>query len=168
MNNAVALAERAPELHEIEQFLYREARLLDQRRFGEWSELFTQDGVYWAPTRHDQQGPEEAVSLFYDTREVMNTRIKRLDHPDIHVQAPLSHTTHMVSNIELVPDPLPGGIWQVHAAFMLAEYRRLEPRWYAGRYEYHLLRHGGGFKIRMKKAVLVNCSASFTAMAVYI
>ena len=168
MNNAVAVAERASELGEFEQFLYREARLLDERRFDEWSELFAPDGVYWVPTRHDQQTPDEAVLLFYDTRDVMSARIKRLAHPDIHVQAPVSHTTHLVSNIELVPEPLASDAWQVHATFMLAEYRRFEPRWYAGRYEYHLLRGGGEFKIKMKKAVLVNCTDSFTAMAAYI
>ena len=36
---------------EVEQFLYREARLLDERRFHEWLELFTEDVRYWMATR---------------------------------------------------------------------------------------------------------------------
>src|SRR5271154_1286849 len=53
----------APSLTEIEPFLYREARLLDERRFEAWRDLFTEDGIYWAPTQHDQASPDEAVSL---------------------------------------------------------------------------------------------------------
>ena len=41
----------------IELFLLHEARLLDQRRFEEWMELFTEDGYYWAPARPDQPAP---------------------------------------------------------------------------------------------------------------
>jgi len=35
----------------VEQFLYREARLLDERRFHDWLELFTDDLRYWMPVR---------------------------------------------------------------------------------------------------------------------
>ena len=38
-------------IREVEQFLYREARLLDERRFHEWVELFTEDVRYWMPVR---------------------------------------------------------------------------------------------------------------------
>jgi ethylbenzene dioxygenase beta subunit len=34
-------------IREVEQFLYREARLLDERRFHEWLALFTDDVRYW-------------------------------------------------------------------------------------------------------------------------
>ncbi|GAA4344279.1 aromatic-ring-hydroxylating dioxygenase subunit beta [Pigmentiphaga soli] len=158
----------APDLAEIQRFVYREARLLDERRFAEWRELFAEDGAYWVPTRHDQASPDEAVSIFYDTRKTMQARIDRLAHPDAHVQAPPSHTTHLVSNIELEPEPAPGGAWIAHAAFVMAEYRHTEPRWYAGRYQYRLLRDGAALKIALKKVVLVDCIRSFTAMAVYL
>ncbi len=38
-------------IREVEQFLYREARLLDERRFHEWLELFADDVRYWMPVR---------------------------------------------------------------------------------------------------------------------
>jgi ethylbenzene dioxygenase beta subunit len=173
----------APDLRDVEQFLYREARLLDERRFEEWSNLFTEDGVYWVPTRQDQKSPDECVSIFYDTRDVMAARIRRLSHPDAHIQAPPSSTTHLVTNVEFAPEAvtIAGSstepVWRAHAAFAMAEYRRGEPRWYAGRYEYHLVQGAtanahaepaGTLRIRLKKAVLVNCAGSFTAMAVYL
>jgi 3-phenylpropionate/cinnamic acid dioxygenase small subunit len=153
-------------LTEAEQFLYLEARLLDERRFEAWRDLFAEDGLYWAPTRHDQASPDEAVSLFLDDRTTMAARIRRLRHPDVHAQVPISHTAHIVSNVELGPQG--DGDSQVFAAFMMGEYRHTEPRWYAGRYEYQLRRVAGALRIALKKVVLVNCTAPLTSMAVYL
>jgi len=157
----------APSLAEIEPFLYREARLLDERRFEAWRDLFTEDGIYWAPTQHDQASPDDAVSLFFDDRMTMAARIRRLNHPQVHVQTPMSHTTHLITNIEIDPSPIDGDA-RVFAAFMMAEYRQIEPRWYAGRYEYRLRRLDGQLRIALKKVVLINCDAPLGAMAIYI
>lgn len=157
-----------PTLADAERFVYREVRLLDERRFEEWMALYTEDGFYWAPTQHGQKSPDEGVSLFFDDLGTMRARVKRFAHPDIHIQAPLSRTSHIVSNIELTAgdDPSKGHI--VHASFIMSEYRLGEPRWYAGRYEYLLRPERSGLRIAMKKVVLVNCDAAFTAMAVYL
>jgi len=84
---AVEASERS-----IIKFITREVELLDTRRFEEWAELFTEDGFYWAPVSPDQTDPREHVSLFYDDRKAMRTRIARLRHPQIHVQTPPSRT----------------------------------------------------------------------------
>jgi benzoate/toluate 1,2-dioxygenase beta subunit len=161
------VAAAAPDLAEVEQFLYREARLLDERQFEAWRDLFTEDGIYWAPTQHDQASPDDAVSLFLDDRITMAARIRRLNHPDVHVQTPISCTTHLVTNIEIDPALVDSDV-RVFAAFMMAEYRQIEPRWFAGRYEYRLRRTSGQLRIALKKVVLVNCSAPHGAMAIYI
>src|SRR5471030_1938920 len=124
----------APDLRDIEQFLFLEARLLDEKRLPEWRDLFTEDGLYWAPTRHDQATPDDCVSLFFDDRAQMAARIRRLASPDPHVQQPVSHTVHLVTNVEIDPVPPDGGGWTVHSAFTVEEYRHTEPRRYAGRY----------------------------------
>lgn len=156
-----------PDLREVEQLLYLEARLLDERKFEEWRELFAEDGVYWMPSQHEQQSADETVSIIYDDRAMMAARITRLRHPDIHVQTPISHTAHVVSNVELEP-ALDTGDIVAHAAFIMAEYRIEQPRWYGGRYYYRLRRAGPDLRIRMKKAVLVNCTAPLEAMAIYV
>ena len=163
---AAALDDAPVTLAEVEQFLYCEARLLDERRLEEWRALFTEDGLYWAPTRPGQKTPEEAVSLFLDDPLTMGARIRRLGHPDVHVQTPPSHTTHLVSNIELAPTDAAGEI-TVFAAFAMAEYRHTEPHWYAGRYEYRLRRIDGALRIALKKVMLVNASAAFTTISIY-
>jgi benzoate/toluate 1,2-dioxygenase beta subunit len=83
----------------FEAFLFAEARLLDERRFREWMALFTEDGTYWVPASVDQESPFDQVSLFYDDRDLMKTRIDRLEHPRIHVQTPPSRTAHLIGNV---------------------------------------------------------------------
>lgn len=153
--------------HRVERFLFLEARLLDERRFEEWRDLFTEDGVYWMPSRHDQESADEVVSVFYDDRSVMASRIRRLRHPDAHIQAPVSWTAHGVTNIEVERGGEPGGPLVVHAVFHMAEYRRDAPRWFVGRYRFELVPEGSSFRIRMKKVVLVNCESALPAMAIY-
>jgi ethylbenzene dioxygenase subunit beta len=152
---------------EVEQFVFREARLLDERRFEDWRDLFTDDGVYWMPSQHGQTSADEVVSVFYDDRSVMASRIRRLRHPDAHIQAPVSHTAHSVTNIEIETPGAPDALI-VHAVFHMSEYRRGAPRWLTGRYRYDLRRTAAGLRIQMKKVMLINCESALPAMAVYV
>ncbi len=80
----------------------------------------------------------------------------------------MSHTSHLVTNIELDPAAREAGDWLVHSAFAVAEYRHTEQRWYAGRYSHRIRRIDGQLRIAQKKVVLVNCHAPHTAMAIYL
>ncbi len=151
---------------EIEQFIFFENRLLDERRFEDWMELFTEDGYYWAPARPDQESPLEETSLFFDDRELMQARIRRLRHPRIHVQTPPSRTCHMVSNLMIDEADDVSGSYLVSSCFHLLEYRRDRQRSFGGRYEYRLVHRSGGLRIAMKKATLINCDSVFDALAI--
>ena len=61
-----------------ERFLLQEARLLDEARFDDWLALFTADAWYWVPSEPDQADPAETVSLIYDDRRLLETRVRRL------------------------------------------------------------------------------------------
>lgn len=161
-----AAARVAPDITAIEQFLYREARLLDERKFEAWRDLFTEDGIYWMPTQPDSD-PDQVVSVYYDDRSVMASRIRRLRHPDAHIQIPASRTAHLVTNIEAEPASGPDGDVVVHATFIMTEFRRSEPRWLSGRYRYQLVPTADGLRIRRKTVVLINCDAPLPAMAIY-
>ena len=57
-------------LREVEQFLYREARLLDSYRFAEWLELFCEDVRYWMPTRSNRYPlNSKAISILDASRQ---------------------------------------------------------------------------------------------------
>jgi len=152
---------------EIEQFLFREARLLDERRFEEWVNLFAEDGYYWVPAAPDQDDPYDAVSIFFDDREVMKTRIARLNHPMIHSQKPASRTCHYVSNIEIDDDFGAANEILVRSTLFMLEFRLDKQTSYGGRCR-HLLRttNGGGFEIAWKRVDLVNCDGSFETRSI--
>src|SRR5215468_12294243 len=64
-----------------EQFLLHEARLLDEAKFDDWLALFTADAWYWVPSEPEQDNPHDTVSLIYDDRRLLETRVRRLASP---------------------------------------------------------------------------------------
>jgi 3-phenylpropionate/cinnamic acid dioxygenase small subunit len=150
----------------IEAFIHHEVRLLDERRFEEWMELFAEDGFYWAPTEPGQKDPSRTVSLFYDDRNAMKARFARLNHPRIHVQTPPSRTRHLVSGVAIEQGDEPGE-YLVSSNFIMLEYRPgYEQRLYGGQFLHRLRETNGDLRILMKRAELINCDASFSAMAI--
>jgi 3-phenylpropionate/cinnamic acid dioxygenase small subunit len=150
----------------LEEFVMHEARLLDERRFREWMGLFTDDGTYWVPAVPDQQSPLDEASLFYDDRDLMKTRIDRLEHPRIHVQTPPSRTAHLVGNtlIEAVDEAK--GEFVVGSTVIMVEYRDEQQRVFAGRQRHRLRSDGASLRIVQKRVDLINCDSAFEAMAV--
>jgi 3-phenylpropionate/cinnamic acid dioxygenase small subunit len=148
-----------------EQFLIHEARLLDERRFRDWMALFTADGTYWVPAAPDQQSPHSQASLFYDDRELMKTRVDRLEHPLIHVQTPPSRTVHLVSNVTVEPDTGTGE-FVVSSNVLMVEYRLDRQRLFAGRQRHRLRYQDSRWLIAAKRVDLVNCDSAFEALAV--
>ncbi len=162
---------RAPDIRPIEEFLLHEAHLLDDRRFEEWMELFTPDGYYWAPASLDQPDPLNSVSLIYDDRAAMETRIRRLRHPRIHSQTPPSRTARLVANAVIEAAEPDGSACVVRSKFIIYEYRPSIPealeRVFGGTYRHRLVAAPQGFRIAWKKAILANCDARLGAFAIY-
>jgi benzoate/toluate 1,2-dioxygenase beta subunit len=151
---------------EIEALLLREARLLDERRFAEWLELFAPDAVYWAPTRPEQRSPADGLSLFHETRALLEMRVARLQRADMHVQTPPARTLHQVSGIEVLPSQ--DQRWEIEArsTLIVAERRGAEARWFAGRV-IHGLRHAQErLLVVMKRVDLIDSDAPHRALAV--
>ena len=150
---------------ELEAFLIHEALLLDQRRFGEWMALFAEDGTYWVPAVPGQQSPLDQASLFYDDRELMRTRVERLEHPRIHVQTPPSRTAHLVGSV-VIEKADAAGECVVGSTVIMVEYRDEQQRLFAGRQHHRLRREGTSWRIVQKRVDLINCDSAFEAMAV--
>ena len=154
--------DRAP----FEQFLFHEAKLLDQRRFRDWMALFAEDGSYWVPSVPNQESPFNQASLFYDDRELMKTRVERLEHPRIHVQTPPSRTAHLVGNVIVEEHDAAKGEHLIASTVIMVEFRDETQRVFAGRQHHRLRREGETFRIVQKRVDLINCDAAFEAMAV--
>ena len=57
----------------VEQFLYREARLMDESRYEEWEALWADDGVYWVPCNDDDTDPNIAYDRFWTALKNLST-----------------------------------------------------------------------------------------------
>jgi len=153
-------------LHRIERFLYREAWLLDERRFEDWRDLFTEDGHYWVPARPEQTGWASEVSLFLDDRQNIQARIDRLRHPRIHAQTPPSRTVHAVTNIHLSEEQSTSQVLHVCSALSMAEWRAGQHLTYHGRVQHHLVVTDKSFRIRLKRVDLIDAEDVHDAMSI--
>jgi 3-phenylpropionate/cinnamic acid dioxygenase small subunit len=163
-----AIARGVPniDVRPFENFLLHEARLLDERRFREWMALFTEDGTYWVPAVPDQSSPFNQVSLFFDDRDLMNTRISRLEHPRMHIQSPASRTVHLINNVTVEQVDADRATYEVSSVVVMYESRADEQRTFAGRQTHTLQIEADQFRIQQKRVNLINCDTSFGPIAV--
>lgn len=152
------------DLIQCEEFLVHEARLLDEGLFDQWLALFTPDARYWVPSEPGQQNPHDTISLMYDDRRLLETRVRRLADPRIYSQEPRSRTSRIIANPSF--EPADGGAAIVRSKFMMVEYRREQQRLFAGTYRHWLIGSGDGIRIAMKRVDLVNCDAPLDGLVV--
>jgi benzoate/toluate 1,2-dioxygenase beta subunit len=149
-------------LDALRAFIEHESDLLDEGRFEEWYELFADDGIYWVPAAHGQESGLNHVSLFYDEKHTIRTRVTRLMHPMIHCQEPASHCVRMLSSTKLLGLSADRNEYIVASKFMMIEDRVGSPRRLAGGRVTHTLRvDGESFRIVQKRVDLTNCDQSF-------
>jgi 3-phenylpropionate/cinnamic acid dioxygenase small subunit len=93
----------------VEEFLFREAELLDAGRYREWLELLSPDIDYRIPTRLtrertalDLQFSEASFHMIED-RGSLETRVARFDTEYAWSENPPSRTRRFVSNVRLDP-----------------------------------------------------------------
>ncbi|MGH7907455.1 MAG: aromatic-ring-hydroxylating dioxygenase subunit beta [Candidatus Binataceae bacterium] len=149
---------RAPDLRELEQFLFHQADLLDRRRWEEWMDLFHDDGVYWMPFKEDQEDAESYPSIFYEDKALMCARIGRLSDRNAWGQQPPTRTSHMIGNVRYTGIDAQSGDHVIRSRFMVTEFRRDVLRNFAGAYTHHLrLGSNSNFRIHLQRVDLLNC-----------
>jgi 3-phenylpropionate/cinnamic acid dioxygenase small subunit len=139
---------------EVEQFLYHEARLMDENRYSEWAALWTDDAIYWVPCRSEDRDPSRQVSIIYDNRTRLADRIARLESGTVLAQDPKPSMRRVVSNI-VIENATETEI-EVSSNFVLIQARGGAQYLWAGRSEYRLRKDNGALKIAFKKVLLVN------------
>ena len=148
---------------EAEDFLYLEARLLDEDRLEEWLSLFTSDGVYWLPI-DEEDDPERQASVIYDDPLQREKRVHQLRQGARYSQLPASRTIHYLSNVEV--DSSPDGEVHLRCNALILELRPGDhqaiqkglgnQRVLAGRCFYRLVPQDGGWRIALKKVLLID------------
>ena len=148
--------------HEVQQFLHREAELLDERRYEEWLDLFTDDARYFMPMRrnvpHDEREREFTregldVSWFDEGKDTLTRRVKQI-RTGIHwAEEPASRICHIVSNVQVLHAA--GDEIGVKSRFLIYRNRvETETDILVGKREDLLRRANGDFKIAHRKIVL--------------
>ena len=150
---------------DAENFLVHEARLLDEGRFDAWLDLFTDDGWYWVPAQPGQTSPKNAVSLVYDDRRLLETRVRRLGNANLHAQQPRSRTSRIVANVSL-EDGEDRSVQCVRSKLLLVEYRRDRQRTFAGTCWHGLRKDGTGLRIAWKRIDIINCDAELDGIVI--
>lgn len=153
-------------LRDIEQFLYREAYLLDHNRLEEWFALFTTDATYWIPLEANQTDPLGTCSIIYDDHRLLDIRVRQASHTWAHARNPLARTCHQVSNVMLLPSEDRASELRVCSNLVLVEYRAERQRVFAGLCEHRLRQTERGLKIAAKRIDLVNSEAELDGIAV--
>jgi benzoate/toluate 1,2-dioxygenase beta subunit len=145
--------------HAVEQFLYRQAELLDGKQWQAWIDLFTPDGMYWMPPEPSHTTWDGMPAIFAEDKNLMIVRMKRLLHPDAWSQRPLWETNHVVSNVIIEKETADAVV--VRSRFHMLELRRDDVRHFAGRYQHTLKKTGNGFAIKLQRVDMTNAQAAY-------
>jgi 3-phenylpropionate/cinnamic acid dioxygenase small subunit len=161
-------------IRQVEQFLYREARLLDDRQLHQWLELLTDDIKYWMPIRsnrypanskaisimdgsryeEDDLSKEDELALMDENKDSLQRRVDRLDTGMAWAEDPPSRTRHFVSNVEVRPGDRDGEL-KVYSNFIMYRTRgETEEDFYVGSREDVLRRENGQLRVAYRKIVL--------------
>jgi biphenyl 2,3-dioxygenase subunit beta len=157
------ILERVILQHAVEQFLYTEARLLDERRLDEWLDLLAEELHYWMPMRRNIKfgdwdleftNAENEINWFDEGKDILAGRIRQINTGIHWPEEPVSRFEHMVSNVEVVE--VDGDRIRVNSKFFCYQNRlQDEVNHFVGRRE-DLLRRDPhtGFKIVKRKIIL--------------
>jgi benzoate/toluate 1,2-dioxygenase beta subunit len=148
----------------VEQFLYHEARLLDEQRLEEWLALFTADATYWLPLERGQKDPVQTSSLVYDDRTLLELRVKQARHPRAHARLPLARTVHQISNV--VFNEINNEEIRVNSTLVLIEFRSEKQRTWGALVEHRLRRSADSYRIAHKRVDLVNSEGELDGIAI--
>lgn len=161
-------------IREVEQFLYREARMLDNRQFHEWLELLTEDIHYWMPMRSNRYpvnskaisildgsryeeseiSGEKELALMDEDKDSLSRRIERLDTGMAWAEDPPSRTRHIITNIEVETGDKEGELRAYSNFFMYRTRAETDQDFYIGSREDVLRRVGGQLRVASRKIVL--------------
>lgn len=140
---------------EVENFLFREAELLDGWRLPEWTELYTADARYEVASLSADDpwnaDPADSIFLISDDNDELRMRANRLMKKSAHCEFPHSKTRHMISNVRAYEED---GYTKAKANFVTYRTKSGKTSRYMGEMLYVLERHGDDFKIRHKRCAM--------------
>lgn len=139
---------------DAEDFLYREAEILEANDLDAWLALFEEGGRYQVPTTDAPADADPSKVQFFiaDDWDLLNARVLRLQSRNAHAENPRSHTHRLIGNVRVAA--LGDGAFSVKATFVIHRLRdgRVDP--YLGRYDHTLVATDDGLRFRLRRSWL--------------
>lgn len=146
---------------DIIDFIYEEARMLDEGRFSEWLELWLPDGHYWMPLDYKQTDPLTCTSLLYEDDFMRKLRVERLNGERTFSQKPKSRCSHVIQRPFVDRFDAEAGIFETNTSMHYVE-TRLDEQFLLALTAVHELRLvEGQLRIANKRVDLLNSDAAF-------
>ncbi|MGJ7507916.1 aromatic-ring-hydroxylating dioxygenase subunit beta [Variovorax sp. GT1P44] len=149
-------------------FVVKESRLLDGKRYEEWNALFTDEAFYWVPLVPDQEDGINHTSHLYEDKLLRDLRIERLKSPRAFSQQPPSRCHHLLQTPTVEEFDLEANCFVVRTEFHYTESQGDELQFYVGTFFHHLTVDGGALRMTLKRVNLLNCDAALPAVQLFI
>ena len=154
-------ARTLPTAADLADFVYREARLIDERRFEEWFDLFAEDGRYWLPMRRDQTDPLAEQSITYEDKPLLlKARVLRLAGGKAYSDRPPVLCQHVLQAPAVEDLDHDANRYRTRTPFFYAEFRQGEQAVLAGTARHLLRLDGGALRIVEKRVDLLNAGSA--------
>jgi 3-phenylpropionate/cinnamic acid dioxygenase small subunit len=153
---------------QLARFVRFEARLLDEKRFDEWYNLFTDDAHYWVPAVHGQTDPLKQNSLAYEDKLLLQLRVERLKSPLAYSQKPASRSLHVLQEPEVEKRDDAKGEFLTRTPFIYTETKSDDSQRYAATAWHTLVWLEGKLRIRLKRVDILNCDAALPSIQLFL
>src|SRR5207245_4829769 len=153
---------------DIVRFVKNEARLIDERRFDEWYELFTDDAHYWVPAAPGQIDPLLHNSLAYEDKLLLKLRIERLKSPLAYSQRPASRCLHVLQEPDIEKADHERCEYLTRTPFIYTETRVDDSQRYAATAWHTLAWSGERLRIRLQRFDILNCDAMLPSIQLFL
>ncbi len=160
MPDTLTLTEPQVTESDLRDFVYHEARLLDEGRFDEWLALWLPEGMYWMPLAWNQQDPILETSLLYEDQFMLRLRIERLKGARTFSQKPKSRCLHVLNRPDIEQLNNAKGEYRTLTRMLYVE-TRLDDQFILALTVTHDLVWREGLKIKLKRVDILNCDAAF-------
>lgn len=154
----------------LTNFIMLEAQYADESRYDEWEALWSSapDATYWVPRGPHALDPEKHVSLIFDNRSRLATRIRQLKTGYRFAQIPVSPMRRVVSNLVMRRVESEAAVYEVEANFILVEIAvqsTNNQNIWAGRTLHRIRVEEGQLKLHSKRILLVNGDEPIASIA---
>jgi 3-phenylpropionate/cinnamic acid dioxygenase small subunit len=156
-----------PTDQDLVDFVQHEARLIDQHRYEEWLDLFTDDGIYWMPLEWGQTDPKLVASLMYEDKLLLTIRVERLKGNRTFSQKPKSRCHHLLQVPQIERRDKAKNEYVTWTPMHYVETRFDEQQLYAAWATHTLTMSEGRLRIKLKRVDLVNSESAFGSIQLF-